>query len=180
MVVTDPLLKGTRPPKIPVSVLVVMFSAEGRFLLIERADKLGYWQSVTGSLDLPDEEPAMAAARELLEETGFSAVVDKHNPPLDEMQLDSLALPGFIRAWPKQHVYEIFEHWRHRYEPGVTHNTEHWFYVCLPDGVSPLLNPREHVGYQWLSAQKAIEKCFSPSNAEAIQELANKWQISGK
>ncbi|WP_298540272.1 NUDIX domain-containing protein, partial [uncultured Limnobacter sp.] len=49
-----------------------MVSPAGDFLLIERADKAGYWQSVTGSLDFPDELPLHAAVRELAEETGFA------------------------------------------------------------------------------------------------------------
>ena len=44
----------TKPPKIPESVLVVIHTAELDVLLIERADKPGYWQSVTGSKDRLD------------------------------------------------------------------------------------------------------------------------------
>lgn len=68
--------------KIPVSVLVVMVSPSGDFLLIERADKVGYWQSVTGSLDFPEESPLQAAVRELEEETGFKAM------PIDSPHCD--------------------------------------------------------------------------------------------
>ena len=39
-----------RPFKIPESVLVVIHTPALEVLLIERADKPGYWQSVTGSL----------------------------------------------------------------------------------------------------------------------------------
>ena len=35
--------------KIPVSVLVVVYTPELEVLLLERADKPGFWQSVTGS-----------------------------------------------------------------------------------------------------------------------------------
>jgi 8-oxo-dGTP pyrophosphatase MutT (NUDIX family) len=45
-----------RPPfKIPRSVLVVIHTPALDVLLIERADKPGYWQSVTGSLGRRDE-----------------------------------------------------------------------------------------------------------------------------
>ena len=37
--------------KIPVSVLVVIYTADGQVLLMERADAPGFWQSVTGSQD---------------------------------------------------------------------------------------------------------------------------------
>ena len=40
--------------KIPVSVLVVIHSADLQVLLLERADKPGFWQSVTGSRDLDE------------------------------------------------------------------------------------------------------------------------------
>ncbi|MCE7916616.1 MAG: dihydroneopterin triphosphate diphosphatase, partial [Nitrosomonas sp. PRO5] len=37
--------------KLPVSVLVVIYTADLQVLLLERADHPGYWQSVTGSQD---------------------------------------------------------------------------------------------------------------------------------
>ena len=40
--------------KIPESVLVVIHTPDLQVLLIERADRPGYWQSVTGSLDAED------------------------------------------------------------------------------------------------------------------------------
>ena len=44
-----------RPPfKIPRSVLVVIHTPALDVLLIERADRPGLWQSVTGSLDAED------------------------------------------------------------------------------------------------------------------------------
>ena len=41
----------TAPYKIPVSVLVVIHTADLQVLLLERADRPGFWQSVTGSQD---------------------------------------------------------------------------------------------------------------------------------
>jgi dihydroneopterin triphosphate diphosphatase len=163
--------------KIPVSVLVVMISPAGDFLLIERADKAGYWQSVTGSLDFPDEQPLRAAVRELAEETGFKATPVQY-PTVLEASLGDLLQPGVLRPWPHSLQYEIFEHWRHRYPPGTTHNTEHWFMVCVPSEFIPKLAVTEHVGYAWLSAQEAAERCFSPNNAQAILDLNTKFQVS--
>ena len=60
-----------KPFKIPVSVLVVIHTPDGQVLLLERADRPGFWQSVTGSLDAPDEPPVKAAVREVFEETGL-------------------------------------------------------------------------------------------------------------
>jgi hypothetical protein len=61
--------------------------------------------------------------------------------------------------------------WRHRYAPGVTHNTEHVFGLCVPAGTSVTLAPREHLQYRWLPWREAADLCFSPSNAEAILQL---------
>ena len=52
----------TQQYKIPVSVLVVIHSADLQVLLLERADRPGFWQSVTGSRD-PDELLLAATAR---------------------------------------------------------------------------------------------------------------------
>jgi dihydroneopterin triphosphate diphosphatase len=139
------------PFKIPESVLVVIHTPELQVLLIERADHPGYWQSVTGSLDQPDEVLAEAAWREVREETGFAA--------------------GTLLDWGLANIYEIYPHWRHRYAPGVTQNTEHVFGLCLPRADAPRLSPREHTAFVWLPWAEAADRCFSPSNAEAILQL---------
>jgi dATP pyrophosphohydrolase len=139
--------------KIPESVLVVIHTPALEVLLIERADQPGFWQSVTGSMDAPDEPLALTAAREVLEETGISA------PPED------------FRDWALANVYEIYPVWRHRYAPGVTHNTEHVFSLCVPPGTAVRLSPREHSAWEWLPWREAADRCFSPSNAEAVLML---------
>ena len=144
-----------KPYKIPESVLVVIHTADLQVLLIERADKPGFWQSVTGSLDAPDEPLAQTAARELFEETGIVADGER------------IAL----RDWRLSNIYEIYPVWRHRYAPGVTHNTEHVFGLTVPTGTPVALNTREHLAWVWLPWQAAADQCFSPSNAEAILQL---------
>jgi len=59
--------------KIPVSTLIVVYTATPSVLLIERADFAGHWQSVTGSQE-PRESLAETATRELLEETNVGNV----------------------------------------------------------------------------------------------------------
>ena len=142
--------------KIPISVLVVIYKSNRDVLLIERADRAGFWQSVTGSLDALDEDLALAATREVFEETGI--VVD---------QLPKDALQNMHH----QIEYEIYPEWRFRYAPGITRNTEHWFALHVPDDIEVKLAPREHVAYEWLPYQQAIKKCFSPSNGDAILKL---------
>ena len=141
--------------KIPESVLVVIHTAALDVLLIRRADAEDFWQSVTGSKDVADEPLALTAAREVAEETG-----------IDCGQGSPLA-PN-LRDWGLRNVYEIYPRWRARYAPGVMHNTEHLFGLCLPERIDPVLSPREHTAWQWLPYREAADACFSPSNAEAI------------
>jgi dATP pyrophosphohydrolase len=141
--------------KIPVSVLVVIYTADGQVLLMERADAPGYWQSVTGSQD-EGETLQQTAIRELREETG-----------LDAGNFE-------LTRWDIENHYEIYERWRHRYAPGVTHNTEHVFGLKLPALQPVTLAPLEHLRYAWLPWETAAERCFSPSNAEAIRQLATR------
>jgi dATP pyrophosphohydrolase len=138
--------------KIPVSVLVVVHTSDLQVLLLERADRPGFWQSVTGSQD-EGETLRQTAVRELHEETG-----------LDATQYD-------LRDWQKQNRYEIYLRWRSRYAPGVTHNTEHVFGLTVPAPLPVTLAPREHLRYEWLSWRAAADKVFSWSNAEAIRDL---------
>jgi dATP pyrophosphohydrolase len=145
-------------PKIPESVLVVIHTADLQVLLIERADRPGFWQSVTGSKDTTHEALDEAAVREVGEETGIV--------------VGSRAVPkSHLRDWGMRNVYEIYPVWRHRYAPGVTHNTEHVFGLLVPRGIEVRLAKREHLRSEWLPWQEAADRCFSPSNAEAVLQL---------
>ena len=121
-------------------------------LLLERADHPGYWQSVTGSCE-PGETLFETAIREVREETGIDATLYK------------------LTDWKTENVYEIYPHWRYRYLPGITQNTEHVFGLELPEDVPIKLAAREHLNYQWLAWQDAAEVVFSSSNREAILQL---------
>jgi dATP pyrophosphohydrolase len=155
-----------RPPKIPESVLVVIHTPDLEVLLIERADKPGYWQSVTGSKDTLDEPLRETAVREVAEETGIA--VGRPGVP-DAALVD----------WALSNVYEIYPVWRHRYAPGVTHNTEHVFGLTVPRDSAITLAPREHLQHVWLPWREAADRCFSPSNAEAILQLPRFVAVSG-
>lgn len=138
--------------KIPVSVLVIIHTADLQVLLLERADHPGYWQSVTGSQD-PGETLQQTAVREVAEETGLNAA------------------DYALTDWRIENRYEIYEEWRWRYGPDVRFNTEHVFGLCLPDKVPIRIAAREHLNSVWLPWQQAAEKVFSSSNAEAILKL---------
>ncbi|MES2088900.1 MAG: dihydroneopterin triphosphate diphosphatase [Pseudomonadota bacterium] len=151
-------MTGAPLHKIPLSVLVVIHSPDLDVLLIERAQQPGFWQSVTGSKDQEDEPWAETAMREVAEETGI--VVGSPTVPVQALQ-----------DWALENIYEIYPVWRHRYAPDVTHNTERVFSLCVPRNTPITLAPREHINHVWLPWQEAADRCFSPSNAEAILQL---------
>jgi len=121
-------------------------------LLLERADRPGFWQSVTGSQD-PGETLRETAIREVAEETG-----------LDARRYD-------LAEWNLLNVYEIYPVWRHRYAPGVTHNTEHVFGLRVPEPLPIRVAPREHLAAEWVPWRAAAERVFSWSNRKAILML---------
>ena len=134
----------------PESVLIVIYTAGGDFLLLERRRPAGFWQSVTGSLEWG--EPADAAARrEVIEETGISQGV------LVNLQ------------WTQ--VYEILPAFGKVYAPGITLNLEHAFSLRLPQQVPVVLSDSEHVQYRWLPAMDALDAVSSSTNRAVIAEL---------
>lgn len=146
--------------KIPESVLVVIHTPDLQVLMLERADRPGFWQSVTGSKDAPDEALPETARREVQEETGIQAAAHA------------------LKDWALANRYEIYPVWRHRYAPGVTHNCEHVFGLQVAAGTPVHLAPREHLQYRWLPWREAADLCFSPSNAEAILHLPTLLETS--
>jgi len=147
--------------KQPVSVLVIVHTANLHVLLLERADFPGHWQSVTGSRDQDEDLPA-TARRELLEETRIDA--DRYGGPVD---------------WHLAQQYEIFPQWRHRYPAGTTMNTEHVFSLDVGTPVPVRLSAREHLRHVWLPWREAAERCFSWTNRDAILALPDRVRAAG-
>lgn len=141
-----------KPYKTPVSALILIHTVDLQVLVMKRADKPDFWQSVTGSLEA-SETPYQAAIREVLEETG-----------LDATQYD-------FQDWKVSNVYEIYLHWRYRYAPGVIENTEHLFGLCLPKPLTITLAPEEHLSYEWVDWREAAKRVFSWTNVDAIKRL---------
>ena len=144
--------------KKPISSLILIYSEDFKVLLMERADKKGFWQSVTGSLE-ENETPKDTAIREVFEETGINA---SHY---------------HLEDWKLSHIYEIYKHWRYRYAPDVTHNTEHIFGLKVPANIAIQLSADEHVQYLWVDWRDAMDKVFSWTNVEAIKKLAEIHQL---
>jgi dihydroneopterin triphosphate diphosphatase len=142
--------------KFPESVLVVIFTPSRDVLLLERADHPGFWQSVTGSRASAEETLVETCIREVHEETGLARA------------------PQDFEDWRLTHRYTIYPHWRYRYAPGITHNTEHVFGLCVDKRFEPQLAAAEHTNSVWLPWRDAADRCFSWTNAQAIRRLADR------
>jgi len=130
--------------------LIVIYTAGGEFLLLERRRPSGFWQSVTGSLEW-GETADSAARRELIEETGIT-----------QGRLCNL-------QWTQ--VYEILPSFGKKYAPGITRNLEHAFALKLPERVPVSLSDSEHVRYRWSNAADAIATVSSSTNRAVIANL---------
>lgn len=150
----------SKKPKIPLSVLVVIYTRELDVLLLLRADRadVPYWQSVTGAKDFENESWADTARREVFEETGIDCRTGS-------------SLEHCLSDWRIENVYPIYPQWVHRYAAGITHNTERVFGLEVPVGTVVKINPAEHTAFQWCRPEIASQMCFSGTNAAAINRL---------
>lgn len=151
-------LKGEEHKR-PISVLVLIHTPDLRVLLLERAPHPGFWQSVTGSQE-GDEGLQATALREVGEETGISACGED------------------LTDWHLSNRYEIFPRWRHRYRPGITHNEEHVFSLCVPDVTLVALALVEHSAARWVHWREAAQEVFSWTNRDAILILPSQVRRS--
>ncbi len=146
--------------KKPVSVLVLIHTPQLEILLLDRATRPGFWQSVTGSQE-DDEALIETARRETREETGIDAP------------------RGALNDWRLSNRFEIFRQWRQRYPDGVSHNVEHVYSLCVPRESEIIISPQEHLAHVWLPWRAAADKVFSWSNRDAILMLPllqDEWQ----
>jgi dATP pyrophosphohydrolase len=134
----------------PESVLIVIYTAGGDFLLLERCRPPGFWQSVTGSLEW-GEMADDAARREVIEETGITQ--------------------GLLRNMQWTQVYEILPAFGKKYAPGITRNVEHAFALKLLNRVPVTLSDREHVQFRWAKAAEALATVSSSTNRTIIEQL---------
>ena len=149
MSVPDPAIG--RQYRRPESVLIVIHTDGGEFLLLERRRPPGFWQSVTGSLEW-GELADRAARREVVEETGITQGV------LVNLQ------------WTQ--VYEILPAFGKVYAPGITRNLEHAFSLRLTQRLPVILSDSEHVQYRWVSGAEAADMVSSSTNRTVIESLS--------
>lgn len=79
-----------------------------------------------------------------------------------------------LQDWHVSNIYEIYPHWRHRYAPEVTHNTEHLFGLLLPEPLPIKMAPDEHVQYEWVDWREAAKRVFSWTNVDALSKLGER------
>ncbi|HUW37580.1 MAG TPA: dihydroneopterin triphosphate diphosphatase [Rhodocyclaceae bacterium] len=141
--------------KKPVSVLVLIHTPQLEILLLERATRPGFWQSVTGSVEdeLDQGDLRRTAHREVREETGIAA------------------RPEALIDWRLSNRFEIFREWRYRYPEGVSHNVEHVYSLCVARETGVVIAPDEHLAHLWLPWRAAADRVFSWSNRDAILML---------
>ncbi len=157
--------------KIPISILVVIYNQKNEVLLLQRYDNNNFWQSVTGSLNSLNEELHIAAQREVFEETGIKieSHIDIH---INDFQSSQLSFNTLCNL--KYNVsYDIYHQFRYKYPPFASTNQEHWFALKIEDQKSQYikLSSYEHISFNWVDAQTARQKCFSPSNSIAIKKI---------
>ena len=117
------------------------------YLLLHRVTKLeSFWQGVTGALE-EGETLLQAAAREVLEETGFR--------------------PAKIRSLDFTYRFPAIGEWRKSFRPGPVEIVEHVF-VAEVDGRDPTLS-QEHDAWGWHTPEEAVCMLKWPDNVEGIR-----------
>ena len=132
--------------------MVVVYTAAGETLLLERLQPV-FWQSVTGSLEWPNETSEDAARREVYEETGIEAAA------------------GWI-DWKISRYFPILSAYRSRFAPGTRVNQEHMFSLELPESCPVSLMWEEHRDSEWLPMTKGRDRVWSWANRAALDQVA--------
>ncbi len=125
-------------PHFRAGVVIVVRGPDDRLLAFERGDVPGRWQLPQGGLE-SNETPAVAAWRELQEETGLGR---------DDVQLAA--------EYPDWVSYEYPDELKS--EKGRVGQTHRWFlFDALRGEIQPVPDGREFVAWQWVTRAWLIE-----------------------
>lgn len=131
--------------------------------------KIGLWLYPGGHVD-PNETPAEAAVREVVEETGVQAVV--------------LGEPGFVHPAVRWHAspWAVIEMDVTDSKVGA-HQHIDFVYVCRAAGVDLAVRREEVVGARWVPVADVAELCTPaelPDLVVAARQWAKAWRGSGR
>ena len=136
----------------PTQVLVypVRFTGDDwDYLLLRRLpERGGFWQGVTGGVE-EGENIDETARRELLEETGFAALV--------------LERIDFSYSIPMQ------DEWRGLYPGGVRELVEYVFWARIDGAQEVRIDQCEHDAWRWCKFEDALSLLKWPENIEALK-----------
>jgi len=145
---------GNRRPEEVAIVVRRPGDAGHEYLVVLRSpEKLGYWHLIAGGVEW-DEQPVVAATRELAEET---RLVAEPVPLGGSLSYDLAGDPEPVRE---------------RFPAGTERITVWPFVADAPPGWEPELDD-EHVAARWLDAAGAIALLRYPETREAVRRAAS-------
>jgi 8-oxo-dGTP pyrophosphatase MutT (NUDIX family) len=145
---------GNRRPEEVAIVVRRPGDAGPEYLVVLRSpEKLGYWHLIAGGVEW-DEQPVVAATRELAEET---RLVAEPVPLGGSLSYDLAGDPAPVRE---------------RFPAGTERITVWPFVADAPPGWEPELDD-EHVAARWLDAAGAIALLRYPETREAVRRAAS-------
>jgi dATP pyrophosphohydrolase len=138
--------------RIPTQVLVypVKTTEKGwQYLMLKRTEERGgFWQGVTGHPE-GKESIEQAAARELLEETGF--------------------IPSFLLKTDFSYTIKVDEEHQEKYPEGTTELTEYVFIARIDQNDLPSIDDFEHTEWKWCSYDEAQNLLYWSENKKALE-----------
>jgi 8-oxo-dGTP pyrophosphatase MutT (NUDIX family) len=142
-----------RPEEVAIVVRRPGDGGPAYLVVLRSPAKLGYWHLIAGGVEW-DEQPAVAAARELAEET---RLVAEPQPLGGSLSYDLAGDPEPVRE---------------RFPQGTERITVWPFVADAPAGWEPDLD-EEHVAARWLDAAGAIALLRYPETREAVRRAAS-------